>query len=61
MSNNRIQSAMEKNEKTANFRDDDSEKEPEINYRGVKAMPFIIGKQCSCFYLFVNSLSTSTR
>lgn len=50
MSNNRI-GAMEK--KTASFRDEDSEKEPEINYRGVKAMPFIIGKQFACFYLAV--------
>lgn len=44
MSNNRIQEAMEKNEKSASIRDD-SEKEPEINYRGVKAMPLIIGNE----------------
>lgn len=43
MRNNRIET-MEK--KTASFRDEDSEKEPEIiNYRGVKAMPFIIGNE----------------
>ncbi|OIT04901.1 PREDICTED: protein NRT1/ PTR FAMILY 2.11-like [Nicotiana attenuata] len=45
MNNNRIE-ATEKNEKTASsIRDADSEKEPKINYRGVKAMPFIIGNE----------------
>ncbi|XP_016507529.1 protein NRT1/ PTR FAMILY 2.11-like [Nicotiana tabacum] len=45
MNNNRIE-AMEKNEKTAStIRDADNEKEPQINYRGVKAMPFIIGNE----------------
>ncbi|XP_059303887.1 protein NRT1/ PTR FAMILY 2.11-like [Lycium ferocissimum] len=44
MSSNKID-AMENNEKTTSFRDDDNEKEPEINYRGVKAMPFIIGNE----------------
>lgn len=54
MNNNRIE-AMEKNEKTAStIRDADNEKEPQINYRGVKAMPFIIGKKCAFFYLFLS-------
>lgn len=52
--NNNIE-AMENNEKRASsIRDADSEKEPQINYRGVKAMPFIIGKKCAFFYLFLS-------
>lgn len=38
---------MEKNEKTAV-----TTAEPQVKYRGIKAMPFVIGKEMGIFFSF---------